>query len=99
MFAYQHFGITPDLLCCAKSLAGGLPMGAVLIGGEREESHPRYARLDLRWKSAGLRGIPGSFISDGRGAPPQQAAEKGAYLMKKLQAIPSRLSVRYAVWD
>ena len=32
MFAYQHYGITPDLLCVAKSLAGGVPMGAVLIG-------------------------------------------------------------------
>ena len=32
MFAYQHFGLQPDLLCVAKSLAGGLPMGAVLIG-------------------------------------------------------------------
>ena len=32
MFAIQHFGVTPDLLTCAKALAGGLPMGAVLIG-------------------------------------------------------------------
>ena len=32
MFAIQHFGVTPDLLTCAKSLAGGVPMGAVLIG-------------------------------------------------------------------
>ena len=32
MFAIQHFGVTPDLLACAKSLAGGVPMGAVLIG-------------------------------------------------------------------
>jgi len=31
MFAIQHFDITPDLLTCAKSLAGGVPMGAVLI--------------------------------------------------------------------
>jgi acetylornithine/LysW-gamma-L-lysine aminotransferase len=32
MFAYQHYGITPDMLCVAKSLAGGVPMGAVLFG-------------------------------------------------------------------
>src|SRR6185503_5175082 len=32
LFAIQHFGVTPDLLTCAKSLAGGVPMGAVLIG-------------------------------------------------------------------
>jgi [amino-group carrier protein]-gamma-(L-lysyl/L-ornithyl)-L-glutamate aminotransferase len=32
LFAYQYEGIQPDLVCLAKSMAGGLPMGAVLIG-------------------------------------------------------------------
>ncbi|MCW5876234.1 MAG: aspartate aminotransferase family protein [Anaerolineales bacterium] len=32
LFAAEHFGLQPDLLCLAKSIAGGLPMGAVLIG-------------------------------------------------------------------
>jgi acetylornithine/LysW-gamma-L-lysine aminotransferase len=32
LFAHQHDGIQPDLLCLAKSIAGGLPMGAVLLG-------------------------------------------------------------------
>lgn len=32
LFAHQHDGIQPDLLSLAKSIAGGLPMGAVLIG-------------------------------------------------------------------
>ncbi len=31
LFAHQHDGIQPDLLCVAKSMAGGVPMGAVLI--------------------------------------------------------------------
>jgi len=31
LFAYQHFGVIPDMLCLAKPLAGGLPMGAVLV--------------------------------------------------------------------
>ena len=30
-FAYQHYGIQPDILCMAKSIAGGVPMGATLI--------------------------------------------------------------------
>ena len=30
MFAYQHFGITPDVVAIAKPLAAGLPLGAVL---------------------------------------------------------------------
>jgi LysW-gamma-L-lysine/LysW-L-ornithine aminotransferase len=30
IFAFEHFGLEPDLVCLAKSIAGGLPMGAVL---------------------------------------------------------------------
>jgi 4-aminobutyrate aminotransferase/(S)-3-amino-2-methylpropionate transaminase len=29
MFAAEHYGVTPDLITTAKSLAGGLPLGAV----------------------------------------------------------------------
>ncbi len=34
LFAYELYGILPDVLCLAKGLAGGLPLGAVLA---REE--------------------------------------------------------------
>ncbi|MBI2360228.1 MAG: acetylornithine/succinylornithine family transaminase [Deltaproteobacteria bacterium] len=30
MFACDHFDLEPDILCVAKAIAGGLPMGAVL---------------------------------------------------------------------
>ncbi|HEX8903344.1 MAG TPA: acetylornithine/succinylornithine family transaminase [Longimicrobiaceae bacterium] len=31
LWAYEQFGVTPDLMTVAKPLAGGLPMGAVLM--------------------------------------------------------------------
>ncbi len=31
-FAYEHFGITPDIVTTAKGLGGGLPIGAVIFG-------------------------------------------------------------------
>ncbi len=34
LFAYERAGIEPDLLTIAKPLAGGLPMGAVLLSAE-----------------------------------------------------------------
>ena len=34
MFACEHHGVVPDMLCLAKAIAGGVPMGAVL-GGDR----------------------------------------------------------------
>ncbi|GHU71660.1 acetylornithine aminotransferase [Clostridia bacterium] len=32
LFAYEHYGVTPDIVTCAKGLGGGLPIGAVLFG-------------------------------------------------------------------
>ncbi|CAN5604198.1 aspartate aminotransferase family protein [soil metagenome] len=34
LFAYEHAGVVPDMLTLAKPLAGGLPMGAVLLSEE-----------------------------------------------------------------
>ncbi len=30
LFAYEHYGVVPDILSCAKSLGGGFPIGAML---------------------------------------------------------------------
>lgn len=32
LYAYMNFGVTPDVVSTAKGLAGGLPLGAALIG-------------------------------------------------------------------
>ena len=32
MFACDHYGLRPDILCLAKAIAGGVPMGAVVCG-------------------------------------------------------------------
>jgi len=34
LWAHQHAGVTPDILTAAKPLAGGFPMGAVLVSPE-----------------------------------------------------------------
>ncbi|MDL1902783.1 acetylornithine/succinylornithine family transaminase [Anaerolineae bacterium CFX9] len=31
LWAYEHYGVTPDVMTLAKPLAGGLPMGAILL--------------------------------------------------------------------
>lgn len=30
MFAFEHYGIVPDILCLSKSLGGGMPLGAFI---------------------------------------------------------------------
>lgn len=89
MFAIEHFGITPDLLTCAKSLAGGVPMGAVLIGQNIKNLVPGVHGstfggnpLSCAAANAALDVILGEDL-------PGQAAAKGAYLMEKLKKIES----------
>ena len=89
MFAIQHFGVTPDLLTCAKSLAGGVPMGAVLIGSKVQNLVPGVHGstfggnpLSCAAANAALDVIIGEDL-------PGQAAAKGAYLMDKLKEINS----------
>src|SRR5690606_20529904 len=38
LFAHEEAGVTPDIMTLAKPLAGGLPMGAVLVSGRIAEA-------------------------------------------------------------
>lgn len=91
MFACQHHDLRPDLMCVAKAIAAGLPMGAVLIG-------PRVGELPRKAHGTTFGGNPlacaaalatiGYIESEGL---PQRAAALGARLMDGLKAIPSPL--------
>ena len=35
-FAYEHYGVAPDIVTTAKGIAGGLPLGACLFYGKTE---------------------------------------------------------------
>jgi [amino-group carrier protein]-gamma-(L-lysyl/L-ornithyl)-L-glutamate aminotransferase len=89
MFAIEHFGVTPDLLTCAKSLAGGVPMGAVLIGA-------RVKNLTAGVHGSTFGGNPLSCAAANAALDviqeedlPGQASAKGAYLLEKLKQIDS----------
>lgn len=87
MFACEHHGLEPDLLCLAKSLAGGLPMGAVLIGrrvGELPQlSHGSTFGGNPLACAAALAAI--GYIEEHD--LPGRAARLGAYLLERLRAI------------
>lgn len=34
LFAFQHYGVRPDILCLAKAMGGGMPLGAFVSSGE-----------------------------------------------------------------
>jgi acetylornithine/LysW-gamma-L-lysine aminotransferase len=89
MFAIQHFGVTPDMLTCAKSLAGGVPMGAVLIGSKVKNLAPGVHGSTFGGNplscAAAIAAL--SVIEDED--LPRQALVKGAYLMDRLREIES----------
>ena len=37
LYAYMHYGVTPDVVSTAKGLGGGLPIGATLMGEKAEK--------------------------------------------------------------
>ena len=44
MFAVEHWDVEPDVICLAKALGGGLPLGAVLAKGEIIDQWPPAAQ-------------------------------------------------------
>ena len=71
LFASEHYGLVPDLMTTAKSLAGGLPLAAVTGRADVHGGAARgRARRHLRRESAGLRRGAGRARRHGGGADP-----------------------------
>ncbi len=86
LFAITQFGITPDVLIMAKSMAGGIPMGAIAMherwGGFTPSSHgSTFGGNPLACAAA--RATLKALLDDDI---PAQAAHKGAHLMRELAA-------------
>lgn len=89
MFAIQHFGVTPDLLTCAKSLAGGVPIGAVLIGKGVKNLTPGVHGSTFGGNPLSCAAANAALDVMKDEDLPDQAAVKGKYLMEKLKRIES----------
>jgi acetylornithine/LysW-gamma-L-lysine aminotransferase len=89
MFAIQHFGVTPDLLTCAKSLAGGVPMGAVLIGKNVKNLTPGVHGSTFGGNPLSCAAAVAALTVMEEEDLAGQAEAKGAYLMDKLKEINS----------
>ena len=87
MFASEHHGLQPDLMCLAKAIAGGLPMGAVLLG-------PRVGELPKKSHGTTFGGNPLACAAalatiqfiEAEGLV-QRAGELGLRLLTGLEAI------------
>jgi acetylornithine/LysW-gamma-L-lysine aminotransferase len=91
MFACEYHGLEPDLMCLAKAIAGGIPMGAVLLG-------PRVGELPGRVHGSTFGGNPlacaaalAAIHTIEEEALPQRAVELGSYFLSCLQDLDSPL--------
>ncbi|WP_146044366.1 aspartate aminotransferase family protein [Amycolatopsis sp. BJA-103] len=92
LFAYEHVGVRPDLLLCAKGLSGSLPVSAVLVGDPRHTEGLRPGELTsthsgnpiaLAATEANL-----ALFADGRLVG--HAAERGRQLVEGLERWTSQ---------
>jgi acetylornithine/LysW-gamma-L-lysine aminotransferase len=89
MFAVQHYGVTPDLLTCAKSIAGGVPMGAVLIGKNIKNLVPGVHGSTFGGNPLSCAAANAALDVIKEEDLPGQAEAKGKYLLEKLMEINS----------
>ncbi len=96
LFAIEHSGMVPDGLLLAKSIAAGLPMGAVALH-ERHGPLPGGAHGSTFGGNpllcAAARAALGAYIEEDL---PRQAAEKGDWFLERLRAmrLPAAREVR-----
>ena len=93
-FACEHWNIIPDILCSAKSIAGGLPMGATFA---KEEVMSSFQRGE---HSSTFSGNP--LVCAAASAAidvlieeklPEKAATNGAYFKSKLNALAEKYNI------
>ncbi|WP_337845834.1 [LysW]-aminoadipate semialdehyde transaminase LysJ [Thermus sp.] len=89
-FAFEHYGIVPDILTLAKALGGGVPLGAAVMRKEVAEAMPKGGHgttfggnpLAMAAGVAALRYLERTQLWE-------RAAELGPWFMEELRKIPS----------
>jgi acetylornithine/N-succinyldiaminopimelate aminotransferase len=90
IFAYQHYGITPDIITTGKGLGGGLPLSCVIV------KKKVFSILENGDHGTTMGGNPvacaaGNVVFDvvSQKSFLRQVKEKGDYFLKKLREIKS----------
>ncbi|MFA5014959.1 MAG: aminotransferase class III-fold pyridoxal phosphate-dependent enzyme, partial [Actinomycetota bacterium] len=94
MFAYQNYGIYPDILAVAKSLGGGMPIGAIISTDKISSSfvpgtHGSTFGGNMASCEAGLAVL--DYLIDNKLA--ERSKKLGQYFIKKLMQIKKKYPV------
>lgn len=94
LFAYEHYGVTPDIMTLAKALGNGVPIGAILAKGDFAEtftpgSHGTTFGGNLLSTAAGIAVLSEMLEKN----IPSVAEETGNYFRKKLLELKEEFGV------
>ncbi|MBI9051567.1 MAG: aspartate aminotransferase family protein [Anaerolineaceae bacterium] len=91
LFAFMHHDIQPDLITMGKSIAAGIPMGAVVLNQDVPDLRPGIHGSTFGGNPVATAAAIASlkFIQENHLV--ENAAEMGAYFVDQLQAIDSPL--------
>ncbi|MBC7261670.1 MAG: acetyl ornithine aminotransferase family protein [Chloroflexi bacterium] len=89
MFAIEHWGVEPDIVCIAKGIASGMPLGA-MVASKRQMTWPSGAHgntfggnpLSCAAALATIRLIEGGYM--------QNAARMGERFLERLKSMQDR---------
>ena len=88
-FAYEHIGLRPNIVVCAKAIGGGLPLGAILTRRELAETM-RAGVHGTTFGGNALACVAGSVTLDLiEKTYMDNAAHEGDYLLKQFEALRS----------
>ena len=92
-FAYQQYGVLPDIVTTAKGLGGGLPIGACLFGESVENTLGKGDHGSTFGGNPVCAAGAVSVVKRIDDALMKEVKEKGEYIKNKLNGQPGILSV------
>lgn len=88
MFGIEHYGVEPNIMCLAKGIASGMPLGACMARPEIADSYEPGDHLSTFGGNpvscaAGVASLEVMLEQD----LPRQSSVKGEYLLKRLREL------------
>lgn len=94
LFAYEHFGIKPDVMSLAKALGNGLPIGAMLAIEELSRAFSKGSHASTfggtPLVTAVAKAVVASLLNDG---VLDNCSKMGEYFRERLQGLKKKYSV------
>ena len=96
-FAFQNYGVQPDIMSLAKGIAGGVPMGAVVAKKEIADTFkPGDHGSTFGGSNLACAASAAVLAELVRGGYDEHVAEVGSYFAEKLADVPHVIEVRGA---